>query len=91
MAVDAGQPCLAFPSRASALAGEAWQRVYADKAAPVRAERGQLLRLLQQHLQDGLLRLGKRWLRQTRGIPQASAAVTPALRRSGLVLVRAQR
>ena len=75
VAVDACQPCPAFPTRASALAKEAWQRVYADRVSPVRAERGQLLQLLRQHLQDGLLRIGKRWLRQTRGIPQASRAL----------------
>ena len=77
VAVDVSQPFPAFPQRASALAREAWQRVYADKASPARAERGQLLQLLRQHLQDGLLRLGKRWLRQTRGIPQARPALTP--------------
>ena len=75
--MDAGQPCPAFSARASTLARAAWQRVYADKVCPARAERGQLLQLLRQHLQDGLLRIGKRWLRQTRGIPQASVLLTP--------------
>ena len=72
VAVEAAQGCPPFPERARALAGAAWQKVYADGAAPARAERGALLRLLRQHLQDGLLRMGKTWLRQTRGIPQAS-------------------
>ncbi len=86
VAVDAGQPCPAFPTRACALAREAWQRVYADRASPFRAERGQLLQLLRQHLQDGLLRIGKRWLRQTRGIPQASRALTRVFSRRKLTL-----
>ena len=74
VAFDAGQPCPAFPERASTLARESWQKVYADKVSPAWAERGQLLQLLRQHLQDGLLRIGKRWYRQARGIPQASTA-----------------
>lgn len=70
--MEAAQGCPAFPERAGALAKAAWQKVYADKASPARADRGQLLQLLRQHLQEGLLRLGKLWLRQARGIPQAS-------------------
>ena len=72
VAVEAAQGCPPFPERAAALASAAWQKVFTDGAAPARAERGALLRLLRQHLQDGLLRMGKTWLRQTRGIPQAS-------------------
>ena len=72
VAVEAAQGCPPFPERASALASAAWQKVYADRAGPARAERGALLRLLRQHLQDGLLRMGKAWFRQTHGIPQAS-------------------
>ena len=70
--MEAAQGYPPFPERARVLAGAAWQKVYADGATPARAERGALLRLLRQHLQDGLLRMGKTWFRQTHGIPQAS-------------------
>ena len=73
VAVEAAQGCPPFPERARALASAARQKVYADGAGPARAERGALLRLLRQHLQDSLLRMGKTWFRQTHGIPQASS------------------
>ncbi len=73
VALDAARACPAFPERAGALAQAAREKVYTDRVAPVRAERGKLLALLRQHLQDGLLRMGAAWYRQARGIPQASA------------------
>ena len=75
VAVEAAQ---GWPERARALASAAWQKVYAGGAGPARAERGALLRLLRQHLQDGLLRIGRSWFRQTHGIPQASCQGAPS-------------
>ena len=73
MALDAALACPAFPERAGALVQAAREKVYTDRVAPVRVERGKLLAVLRQHLQDGLLRMGAAWYRQARGIPQASA------------------
>lgn len=62
-----------FPAHLSSkLVQSKKQTVFVDRVVPLRRSRAELLHLLRQHVEQNMVRIGKRFYRQKSGIPQGS-------------------